>query len=111
MNHIPAVLDVPVIILSGRGRDQDIAKALRHGRHRLHRPSRSPRPSWWRESGPLYTSGRCTSRARPWNPIRLGDLTINYVERSVTVAGDPVRLTPHRVQAALRACHQRGQAS
>ena len=50
MNHIPAVLEVPVIILSGRGRGQDIAKAFDMGvSDYIVKPF--SRPSCWRGSG------------------------------------------------------------
>ena len=43
----------------------------------------------------------------PTEPSLLGDLTGDYPQRSVTVAGRPVELTPYRVPTALRALSQR----
>ena len=93
MSHIPAVLDVPVIILSGRGRDQDIAKAFDMGVTDYIVKPFSPAELVARIRAALHKR-TMYEQSKALEPYLLGDLTINYVERSVTVAGTPVRLTP-----------------
>ena len=78
--------DLPVIFLSAYGRDETIVKALDAGAADYLVKPFSPseltarvRAALRRQAGP--------------EPFRLGELAINYEERSVTVAGRPVELT------------------
>ena len=93
MHRIPAVLEVPVIILSGRGRGQDIAKAFDMGVADYIVKPFSPAELLARIRAALHKR-IMYQQSKALEPYLLRDLTINYVERSVTVAGDPVRLTP-----------------
>ncbi len=93
MNRVPAVLEVPVIILSGRGRGQDIAKAFDMGVSDYIVKPFSPAELVARIRAALQKR-TMYQQSKALEPYLLGDLTINYVERSVTVAGTPVRLTP-----------------
>ena len=93
MNRIPAVLEVPVIILSGRGRGQDIAKAFDMGVSDYIVKPFSPAELLARIRAALHKR-IMYQQSKALEPYLLGDLTINYVERSVTMAGAPVRLTP-----------------
>ena len=93
LNRIPAVLEVPVIILSGRGRGQDIAKAFDMGVADYIVKPFSPAELLARIRAALHKR-IMYQQSKSLEPYLRGDLTINYVERSVTMAGAPVRLTP-----------------
>ena len=92
MKDILRMTDVPVIFVSGYGRDQVIAQAFEKGATDYIVKPFSPtelvarvRAALRRQAG-LY-------RAELSEPYVLGDLTIDYAERRVTVAGQPVQLT------------------
>ena len=87
MERVPAMADVPVIFISGYGRDQIIAKALEAGAADYVVKPFSPTELVARIQVALR------GRATPPEPYRLGDLAIHYEERRVTHAGRPVRLT------------------
>ena len=93
LNRLPAILEVPVIILSGRGRGQDIAKAFDMGATDYIVKPFSPAELVARIRAALHKR-TMYEQSKALEPYLLGDLTINYVERSVTVAGNSVRLTP-----------------
>lgn len=93
MNCLPAVLELPVIILSGRGRGQDIAEAFDMGVADYIVKPFSPAELLARIRAALHKRVMY-QQSKALEPYRMGDLTINYVERSVTMAGAPVRLTP-----------------
>ena len=92
LESIPALADVPVIFISGYGRDQLVASALEAGAEdyivkpfsptelvaRIHTALR-------RQTGPVTDS--------PTDPYVLGDLVIDYAERRVYIAGSPMQLT------------------
>ena len=92
MENVPDLGNVPVIFISAYGRDQLIARALEAGAEdylvkpfsptelvaRIHTALR-------RQTGPEPDA--------PPEPYVLGDLTINYDERRVYLAGSPVQLT------------------
>ena len=86
MESMRELEDLPVIFLSAYGRDETIVKALDAGAADYLVKPFSPseltarvRAALRRQAGP--------------EPFRLGELAINYEERSVTVAGRPVELT------------------
>ena len=84
--------DTPVIILSGRGRGHDIAKAFELGAADYVVKPFSPAELVARIGAALRQAA-----AYPQGGIKpyiCGDLVINHVERVVTVAGKPVYLTP-----------------
>ena len=80
--------DVPVIFVSAYGRDEVVAKALEAGAADYIVKPFSPTE--------LVARIRAALRNRPAyepsEPFLLGDLAIDYAERSVTIAGSPVRL-------------------
>ena len=82
-----SLADLPVIFISGYGRDQTIAKALEAGAADYVVKPFSPTDLVARIQAALR------GRATPPEPYRLGDLAIHYEERQVTVAGRPVQLT------------------
>ena len=109
MQDILRVADVPVIFLSAYGQDRVIARAFEMGADDYIVKPFSPTELVARVQAALR---RRTGPARmvPLEPYVKGDLTIDYGQRLVSVAGEPVRLTAIEyeflrelsVQAALR---------
>ena len=92
MKDILRMADVPVIFVSGYGKDQIIARAFEQGAtDYIVKPF-----------SPTELVARIRAALRRWaepyrtellDPYVLGDLTIDYAERRVTVANQPVELT------------------
>jgi len=93
IKRIPNVFEVPVIFLTGRGREQDFATAFEMGAADYVVKPFSPTELVARIRAALHKRS-VYRQAQAVEPFRLGDLTINYLDRSVTLAGRPVRLTP-----------------
>ena len=92
MKDILRMADVPVLFVSGYGKDQVIAQAFEQGVADYIVKPFSPtelvariRAALRRQTDPY--------RVESLEPYVLGDLTIDYAERRVTVAGWPVELT------------------
>ena len=92
MKDILRMADVPVLFVSGYGRDQVIAQAFEKGATDYIVKPFSPTELVARVRAALRRQAG-SYRAEPSAPYVLGDLTIDYVERRVTVAGQPVQLT------------------
>ena len=92
MESVPALARVPVIFLSAYGRDQIIARALQAGAADYVVKPFSPTELVARIETALRRRSEPAS-AGPAQPFRLGDLTINYAERRVSVRGRTVQLT------------------
>ena len=97
MGDILAVADIPMIFISGYGRDQVVARAFEAGASDYIVKPFSPteliarvRAALRRGAGPYNTA--------PSQPYILGELTINYDERLVTLAGRPVDLRAKEYQ-------------
>ncbi len=86
MESVPELADLPVILISGYGRDETIARALEAGAADYIVKPFCPTELTARIRAALRR------RAEP-EPFVLGDLAIHYEERRVTVGGRPVRLT------------------
>ena len=86
MQNIPELAELPVIIISAFGQDATIVRALNSGAADYIIKPFSPTELVARVRAAL----RGTVGAAPFV---LGDLTIHYDERRVTVAGKPVELT------------------
>ena len=87
MDRLPELGDLPVIFISGYGRDETIAKALEIGAvDYIVKPF-----------SPTELTARVHSALRrhnePAKPFLLGELTIHYNERCVVLDGDPLELT------------------
>ena len=106
MERIPDVLDIPIIILSGRGRGHDITKAFELGASDYVVKPFSPTELVARIRAALR------KRALPGQPepFLLADVTIDYMERSVTVAGHPVQLTPTEYKLLFELSTNAGRA-
>ena len=87
MEHVAEMADLPVIFISGYGRDETIARALGTGA-----ADYIVKPFSTTE---LLARVQATLRRteEPPEPFRLADLAIHYAERRLTLAGRPVRLT------------------
>ena len=86
MESVPELADLPVIFISGYGRDETIARALEAGAEDYIVKPFCPTELTARIRAALRR------RAEP-EPFVLRDLAIHYEERRVTVGGRPVRLT------------------
>ena len=86
MQTVPELADLPVIFISGYGRDETIARALEAGAADYIVKPFSPTELTARIRAALRR------RADP-EPFVLGDLAIDYDRRRVTVAGREVELT------------------
>ena len=92
MERTPALADLPVIFLSAYGRDQTIAKALEMGAADYLVKPFSPTELVARIQAALRRR-EAPERIEPSKPYVLAELTIDYAQRLVTVAGRPVQLT------------------
>lgn len=90
MNSILEEEDVPVIFLSAYGRDEVIVKALEMGAVDYIVKPFSPSELIAR----IRVALRNSMDSAPREPYRLGDLTIDYEKRRVTLSGTLVKLTP-----------------
>ena len=92
MKSILRIADVPVIFVSGYGRDQIIAQAFEKGATDYIVKPFSPTELVARVKAALRRQVGL-HRVEPSTPYVLGDLTIDYAERRVTIADQPVQLT------------------
>ncbi len=92
MKTVPELSDVPVIFLSAYGRDQIIAPALEAGAVDYIVKPFSPTELVARINTALKR-GAAPESVAPSEPYRSGDLTTDYAERTVSLAGRPVPLT------------------
>ena len=91
IKNMPELADVPLILLSGYGRDQIVAKALEAGADDYIVKPFSPTELVARIETVLRR--RTPPGPSEPEPYQLGDLSIDYSHRQVTVAGHPIRLT------------------
>ncbi len=87
MERIPEMADLPVIFISGYGRDETIAKALQKGAADYIVKPFSPTELVARVQAVLRRL------VEPSETFLLGDLAVDYAGRRVTVAGSPRELT------------------
>lgn len=87
MEQIPALADLPVIFISGYGRDTTIARALKQGAADYIVKPFSATELVARIEAALRTEDKLPE------PFLLGDLCINYAEREVALSGRAVELT------------------
>ncbi len=90
MAEIKAMADVPVIFISAYGQDALIAKAFEEGAEDY-----VVKPFSATELGARIKAAlRRRAVSEPAQPYMMGDLLIDFNERRVILAGDPVPLTP-----------------
>ena len=87
MERIPELAELPVIFISGYGRDETIARALEVGAADYIVKPFSPTELTARVQAALRRLDE------PAEPFRLRELAIHYEQRRVTLAGRPVQLT------------------
>ena len=92
MESVPGLAGVPVIFLSAYGRDQVIARALEAGAEDYVVKPFSPTELVARVQTVLRRRA-ASELSEPPEPYRRGELTIDYAERRVSLAGSAVRLT------------------
>ena len=92
MKRIADMTDAPVMFLSGHAADQDISRGLEMGAADYVVKPFSPTELVARIKAALR-KGAASDRTEPREPYVLGDLTINYAERRVSVAGRSVHLS------------------
>ena len=105
MKHIRETADVPVIFLSAYGQDEVVARAFDLGAADYVVKPFSPTELAARIRAALGKRA-APELAEPSEPYVRGDLTIEYPQRRVTVAGPPGRAHRHRVPDAGRAFGQ-----
>ena len=93
MQSIQEIADVPVIFLSAYGRHEVIAQAFDMGAADYVTKPFSPTELIARVKAALRR-GPLSRMGAPRQPYVSGDLTLNYAERRVTVAGSLAPLTP-----------------
>ena len=103
MRTVPELADLPVIFISGYGRDETIARALEAGAADYIVKPFSPTELTARIRAALRR------RADP-DPFVLGDLAIDYDRRRVTVAGRAVELTATEYELLRVLSHGAGRA-
>ena len=101
----PKVLEVPVIIVSGRGDDQLVAKAFDLGAADYIVKPFSPTELLARIAAAL----RRHAQSQHTEPYRLADLTVDYMTHAVTVAGQAVNLTPTEYKLLSELCINAGR--
>ena len=92
MRRISEITDAPVIFLAGHGGDEIVARAFEAGADDYMVKPFSPTELAARIEAVLRRR-TASDRTKEREPYVLGDLTVNYAERRVTVAGRSVRLT------------------
>ena len=92
IERIPKSLNVPVIFLSDRSRGEDIARAFEMGGDDYIVKPFLAVELVSRIKAALRKRA-AYDQANPIAPYQVGDLTIDYAEHSVSIAGQPVQLT------------------
>ncbi len=92
LEDIRGLTDVPVIFLSAYGGDRNVARALEAGADDYIVKPFSQTELVARVQAVLRR-WTATRSAEPPEPYAVGELTVNYAERRVSLAGHPVQLT------------------
>ena len=106
IRRIPRILNVPVIIMSGRGDDNQIAEAFQLGASDYVVKPFSPTELLARIAAAL----RRQALSQHTEPYRVADLTVDYITRTVTVEGRAVKLTPTEYKLLSELCTNAGRA-
>ena len=106
IRRIPKILNVPVIILSGRGDDNKVAEAFQLGASDYVVKPFSPTELLARIAAAL----RRKALSQHAEPYRVADLAVDYVTRTVTVEGRATKLTPTEYKLLSELCTNAGRA-
>ena len=101
----PRVLEIPVIIVSGRGDDQIVATAFELGAADYIVKPFSPTELLARIAAAL----RRRAQSQHTEPYRVADLAVDYMTHTVTVAGQEVNLTPTEYKLLSELCINAGR--
>ena len=102
----PRILELPVIIVSGRGDDKQVARAFELGVSDYVVKPFSPTELLARIAAAL----RRQAQYQHTEPYRLADLTVDYMTRTVTVGGRTASLTPTEYRLLSELCRNAGRA-
>ena len=108
MGDLLAISRIPVIFLSAYGRDEVVARVLEQGATDYIVKPFSPTELVARVRAALRRFGEPQIPAQE-EPFVLGDLTIDYAVRRVTVSGNPVPLTPTEFDLLAELSMEAGQ--
>ena len=106
VKRVPKLLEVPVIFVSGRGDDQLLAKAFELGAADYIVKPFSPTELLARIAAAL----RRQAQSQHAEPYRLGDLTVDFLTHTATVAGQTANLTPTEYKLLSELCINAGRA-
>ena len=106
IKRIPKIMEVPVIIMSGRGDDQKVAEAFELGVSDYVVKPFSPTELLARIKAAL----RRRAQAQHAEPYRVADLSVDYITRDVTVGGRSTKLTPTEYKLLAELCTNAGRA-
>ena len=106
IRRIPKILNVPVIIVSGRGDDNKVAEAFELGASDYIVKPFSPIELLARIAAAL----RRQALSQHTEPYRVSDLTVDYITRAVTVKGRAIKLTPTEYKLLSELCTNAGRA-
>ena len=104
IKRIQGIMEVPVILLSGRGDDPHMATALETGAADFVVKPFSPTELLARISTALRRA--FSQQAELYH---LGDLTVDYLAHTATVAGRPTKLTPTEFKLLFELCTNDGR--
>ena len=109
MESIPELSNVPVIFLSAYGGDRNVTRALEAGADDYIVKPFSQTELAARVKAVLrrWTASKS---AEPPEPYAVGELTVNYAERRVSLAGRPVQLTDTEYRLLLELSANAGRA-
>ena len=105
MMQISGSVSAPVIFVSGRGDDRHLARAFDMGAADYIVKPFSPTELLSRVGAAL----RRRAQTRYIEPYQLGDLTVDYVGREITVSGRRAKLTPTEYKLLLELCTNAGR--
>ncbi len=109
MDRVREVSEAPIIFLSANDQEENVVKALSMGADDYVIKPFSTTELLARIESSLRKRGAAgTAMAR--EPFDLGDLAIDYADRSVTVAGSPVRLSATEYKLLLELSTNAGRA-
>ena len=110
IKRVLEVSDIPVIILSDHDKDEFVARAFQVGAEDYIVKPFSPRELTTRIRASL-SKRSALIQTEMGKSFVLGELTIDYVEGSVSMGGTADTAHPHRVQAAPRVFEKRRKRS
>ncbi len=106
IKRLPKLLEVPVIMVSGRGDDQLVARAFELGAADYIVKPFSPTELLARIGAAL----RRHSQSRHVEPYRVAELSVDFLTRTVMISGREAHLTPTEYKLLSELCMNAGHA-